>query len=396
MRCRPRTRLAFLWLLLAGACKSDPHPAVLPVSSSDGAAASGTIASGTSPPAPSAPRPVSSELVALQQRLRQKELRLPARTAHRARLAFGRGVLAQLGDDALRIYSEAEPGPTPIVVEPVEGPRAVLALPDGSLLAADARRLLRWEPGAKRVKSLPRPILLPDTQLFADAQRSDRLWLFEPARAGEAARLSRFVLGESEGVAVPAVPLPEQTIELPSVSSGVLGLTLEGVWLYLTPGHAERFAPSGARLAPLKLGSSPLPAWVLPAPRVDHGSWLTEDGELSRVLVSPSFQRLAARPLPGPVFAADVADRGRLLATIAITGEGPRFELFLFDAELRERARVLLPADEPTLGEDWVQVVTRNQELVASPRAARVAVGGSSRAAVFDAAGKVIFTIPSR
>ena len=84
------------------------------------------------------------------------------------------------------------------------------------------------------------------------------------------------------------------------------------------------------------------------------------------------------------------------MAIVSITGEGPRFELELFDAQLTERARLVLPSDEPTGTDDWVQVVTANQQLVVSPLAPRVAVGGPSRAVIFDAAGKVIFSIPSR
>jgi hypothetical protein len=134
----------------------------------------------------------------------------------------------------------------------------------------------------------------------------------------------------------------------------------------------------------------------LPALRLDQSLWLSEAGELSRVQVSPSFRRLSTTRLAGAAFAADAGDQGRLTAVVSITGEGPRFELELFDAELERSARVVLPAETPTGTEDWVQVVTRNQQVVVSPRAPRVAVGGPGRAAIFDASGKVIFSIPSR
>jgi hypothetical protein len=135
---------------------------------------------------------------------------------------------------------------------------------------------------------------------------------------------------------------------------------------------------------------------LLPSLRVDHGLWLTEAGELSRAQISPSFRRLEKTTLPGRVFAADVGDRGRLNAIIVVTGDGPRFELLLLDAALRPLARVPLPGEAPTGADDWVQVVSANQQLVASPRAPRVAVGGPSRATIFDASGKVILSIPSR
>jgi len=328
-------------------------------------------------------------MLAVEKRLQQTKLRLPARRVHHARVAFAKGVIAQLGDDALRIFSDAEP--RLLLSEPVRGPRALLALPDGSLLAADAQRLMRWEPGWKSVKTLPRPLLLPDAELYADAARSDRLWVFEPAGEGSRSRLSGYLLGKSDAV----IPTPEQSIEL-GPAGGVLGLSREGVWLYLTAGHAERFAPTGARLPPLELDREPLPGWVLPSLRVDHSSWLSEAGELWRTQVSPSFRRLDKTTLPGTAFSADVGDAGRLTAVVMITGDGPRFELQLLDARFQPSARVLLPADAPTGSDDWVQVVTSNQQVVASPRAPRVAVGGPARVTIFDARGQVIFSIPSR
>jgi hypothetical protein len=355
------------------------------------AAARGGSADSAESGAPrAAPSAVTSAIVTLERRLQQGRLRLPAWRGHRARLAFGRGFFAQLGDDALRIYPDRQAQPS--VVEPVQEPRAVLALADGSLLAVDARRLLSFQPGSTRVKALPRPVLLPDAELYADALRADTIWVFEPARGGAPAKLSSFVLGKSDT----AVPLPEQSLELSTPSQGVLGVTGEGVWLYLTPGQAERLAPGGGRLPALKLDDAPLPAWVLPAPRIDHSLWLNEAGELWRVQVSPSFRRLERSAIPGRVFAADVGDRGRLFAAVSITAEGPRFELELLDARLATLARVVLPAEQPTGADDWVQVVTRDQELVVSPSAPRVAVGGPQRATIFDASGKVVFSIPSR
>lgn len=330
-------------------------------------------------------------MAAFEKRLQQTKLRPPARRVHHARLAFGRGALAQLGDDALRIF--ADPGPRLLLTEPVEGPRAVLRLPDGSLLAADARRLLRWEPGWKQVKSSPRPMLLPDFELYADAVRSDWLWVFEPGHGGSPSRLNGYSLSKLEEL----VPTPEQTIEL-GAAGGVLGLTREGVWLYVTEGHVSRFAPAGGRLPSLAFEPSSVsrPDWVLPASRVDQSSWLSEGGELWRMQVSPSFQRLSKTTLSGSVFAVDVGDQGRLNALVVVTGDGPRFELALLDAQLRPSGRALLTAEAPTGDEDWVQVVTANQQVVVDPGRPRVAVGGPGRATIFDASAKVIFSIPSR
>jgi hypothetical protein len=123
---------------------------------------------------------------------------------------------------------------------------------------------------------------------------------------------------------------------------------------------------------------------------------LGDDGQLSRALVTPLFRKLSQVDLGLVPFAADVGDEGRLLAVVAVSGEGPSFELRLFDERLQASGRAALTAEQPTGGDDWVQVVTRNLELACEPRGARVAVGGPDRAVVFDAAAKQILAIPSR
>jgi hypothetical protein len=374
---------ALAFCVLAGlGCKSPPERRPDPTTKPPIAISS------TLGPAASA-RPSRAEVVAFEKQLQQTKLRPPARRIHHARIAFTRGAFAQLGDDALRIF--ALPDLRVLLTEPVQGPRAVLALPDGSLLAVDAKRLLRWEPGWRQVKSLPRPVLLPDVELYADAARSDWLWVFEPGQERSASRLNGYLLSK---VGEP-VPTPEQTIEV-GPPGGVLGQTREGVWLYATAERAARFAPAGERLPALELQPAPPRDWVLPSLRVDQALWLSEAGELWRSQVSPSFRRLTQTTRPGTVFSAGVGDEGRLTALVIVTGDGPRFELELLDARLEPSGRVVLPADAPTGSEDWVAVVTANQQVVVNPRAPQVAVGGPARATIFDASGKVIFSIPSR
>lgn len=380
---RVRLGVSGLWLLGALSCKSaserrpPPAPATAPV---------------TLPLAPSSrpARPISSEVVAFEKGLQRSKLRVPGQRAHQPRLAFARGLFAQLGDDALSIFDADDPRRL-LAREPVHGPRALLSLPDGALLAVDARRLLRWEPGWKHAKELPRPVLLPDSELYADAQRGDRFWVFDPARGSAPGSLRCFLIPKQDEF----LPSPVQTIELAPTKAAVLGVTREGVWLYLTEGLAQRFAPGGARLPALSLDPGALPNWVLPAQRLDQSLWLSEKGELLRVQLGPRFVRLSSAKLSGTAFAADVGDEGRLIAVVVVTGEGPRFELELFDPELRRTARVLLPAEAPTGNDDWIRVVTGNQQLAVDPAASRVAVGGSTRASIFDAAGKLIFSIPS-
>jgi hypothetical protein len=342
-------------------------------------------------PAPPVP-PASSRpdaLVAIEKGLQAAKLRPPARRAHEPRLAFGKGVFARLGEGALEVYDDESF--LPLASVPLEAPRALLTLADGALLAVGGRGLLRWERGKRNVTLLPRPVLLPGCELFADAREPERFWVFEPQAAPP--KLSSFRIpaaGQTVGLL-----LAEQTIELSSPRGGVVGATREGVWLYLTAGRAERFGPGGAKLAALDLGNAPLPMWALPTQRLDQSLWLDAAGSVSRVLVSPRFKPLTSERLVGTPFSVGVGDEGRLLAVVEVTGEGPRFELELFDSKPSLRARVPLPGEAPTGDDDWVRVVTRNQEVAVASRRSRVAVGGPERFRIFDNAGNVIFSIPS-
>lgn len=340
------------------------------------------------------PRPVGSEVQAFEKALRSRKLSLPALREHAPQLAFGKGAIGQLTRDALKVFDTED---FQLLADvPLESPRAVVALADGALLAIGAKSVCRWERGKKRPTLLPRPMLLPGAQIYADAQQPDALWVFDAQRrasaAAGAATLQRYRLmpdGER-------LPLPEQTIELSATPGGTFGVTREGVWLYLTSGLGERLGPGGTRLSKLALGEAAPPTWVLPARRLDQSLWVSESGQVSRVLVSPSYKLLAKAELGSRVLAADVGDEGRLLATVLVTEAGPRFELALWDQELALRGRVALPMEEPTAEDDWVKTVTENQQLAVAARAGLLAVGGPRRLTIFDASAKPVFSIPSR
>jgi hypothetical protein len=348
----------------------------------------------TAAPSKSAARPVASEVLAFEKALRSRKLSLPPLREHVPQLAFGKGAIGQLTKDALRVF---DTGDFQLLADvPLESPRAVVALADGALLAIGAKSVSRWERDKRHPTTLPRPMLLPGTQIYADAQQPDALWMFDNQRrksvaaGGATLQLYRLLPGAE------AVPLPEQSIELGTPAGGTFGVTREGVWLYVTPGHGERLGPGGARLSKLSLGDAEVPTWVLPARRLDQSLWVTENGQVSRVLVSPSYKQLGTAKLDGRVVAVDVGDEGRLLAAVLVTEAGPRFELALLDQELASRGRVALPMEEPTADDDWVKTVTENQQVAVAARAGLVAVGGPRRLTIFDASGKPVFSIPSR
>jgi hypothetical protein len=374
--------------LASAACRSGPEP---PEQRGPATRGSGALPFELSP---RVERPISSAVVAFEKTVQAAKLRPPALGTHAPRLAFGKGVFGQLSSGELRVFDSTDFGLLATV--PIESPRALLAMADGSLLAVGARAMLRWERDKKRPTTLPRPVLLPDAELYADPQQADVLWVFDAGQHGGAVpsppTLSRCRLTPSET----PVLLPEQTIELASPRGGVFGPTREGVWLYATPGHVERFSPGGLRLSRLTLGEQVLPTWVLPVRRLDQSLWLEESGNLARVLVSSSYKQLAQAKLGGTALSADVGDEGRLLAVVVLSGPGPRFALELLDQELAQLGRAALPSDEPTGADDWVNAVTANQNVVAAPREPRVAVGGPLRVSIFDARGNQVFSTPSR
>jgi hypothetical protein len=390
---RPRVAACLLTclapaLLLAAACKEPPEPAELPPSALPAPSALDLPA-----PRPSA-APVNSAVVAFEKGLQAKKLPPPPRRTRAPRLAFGKGVLGQLTADSLRVFDEVDF--RLLATEPLESPRALLALADGSLLAFGARGMLHWEREKKHGKMLPRPVLLPSAHLYADAQRGDRFWVVDvEGKAGDSlgpGLLHGYRLDPS------GAPLlvPEQSIELTSPRGGVFGPTREGTWLYVTAGRGERLSPGGLRLSGLSLGDRAPPTWLLPARRLDQSLWVDDSGQVSRVLVSPTYKRLGDAQLPGRVVDADVGDDGQLLAVVVVTGEGPRFELLLLDQKLAPRGRVVLPSDEPTGNDDWVKVVTENQSVAVARLGARIAVGGPARLSIWDDEGKQLFSIPSR
>jgi hypothetical protein len=342
------------------------------------------------PPVPMAsPSRVPSDEVLAVERSLQARLPLPPRREHVPRLAFGKGVVGQLTTTALRVYSTSDAS---LLVEArLEAPRAVVALADGALLAVGASALLRVE-GAK-AKTLPRPIFLPGAELYADAMQADRIWIFEGRRAGGARpTLSSFRLASGEQKLL----LPEQVIELEGQGGGIFGTTREGVWLYFGEQRVQRFGPGGARLPGLAWPRVSRPFVLLPTRRLDQAYLLSDDGRVTRALVTPIFRELSAVDLGLVPFAAEVGNEGRLLAVIAVSGAGPRFELRLFDEQLQPTGRAALPAEEPTGRADWVQVVTRHLEMACAPRDARVAVGGPERVLIFDGEAKQVLSIPSR
>jgi hypothetical protein len=343
-------------------------------------------------PVPSASVGVSASrdaITAVERELQATKLMPPPRRRHLPRLAFGAGALGRLRDDDVQVLDSLILAELALI--PLEQPRAVVAMADGALVAVGSGGVVRWERGKRVAPPGARFVLFPGAELYPDARQSDLLWVLEPDSAPP--KLNGYRLGVG---ALSGVLMPELVIELKSPRGGTFGVTREGVWLYHTANRVERLAPSGLQLPGLSGGLPVAPGWSLPARRVDQSLFVDDAGTLTRALVSPVFKSLAAARAAGKTYAADVGDAGRLLAIVSVTGAGPRFELALFDSELLERGRALLPAESPTGERDWIRTVTRNQELAVAPQDARVAVGGPDRLTIYDGAANVTLSIPIR
>jgi hypothetical protein len=380
--------------LAVGGCKSPVHE-----SRSDAASVQSALAA-LAPARPA--RPISSEIVELERSLQASQFNVAPRT-YDGPLAFGKGIFGQLTESAFRSFDTD--GFRPLGSEPLDGPRALVTLADGALLAVGATTLLRWEPGQKRPTRLPKPMLLPQARLFADAQQPDQIWVFDAG--GPSTELSKYQLpGRAREPAAPQnVLLPETTVTFGLPRLGAFGATREGVWLYVSPTEAgkagaplrvERLSPGGLRLPGLQLPQRPRPTWVLPARRLDQSVWVEATGRATRVLVSPTYKELQVVPLAGRAVAAASGNEGRLVAVVEVTGPGPKFELELLDQDLAPIARVALAADAPTGSEGWERVVTENQAVAVAAREPMVAVGGPARVTIFDGQGHQLFSIPSK
>jgi hypothetical protein len=340
-------------------------------------------------------RPISSAAIEAARQVQARKLDLTPSRARATKLAFGRGVLGQLTDNEVRVFDTRDfklRGS-----HSLEGPRVLVELADGGLLAVGSSQALRFDPHNGKFSTSPRPVLLlPGVELRADAVSADRVWLFDAGSSSDASarppKLSSFLLTPS----AVGLLLPDREASLELEPGGVLGATREGVWLYVGKKQAERLGPGGARLSKLRMPELTDLLWMLPARRLDQAYLVHSGGGVSRAVVSPTFKQLGSVRLAGAPWAAVSGDEGRLLAAIVVTGEGPRFELQLLDAELEASGRASLPSEAPTGTEDWLKVVTRNQDLAASAHEPRVAVGGPDRVLVFDGQGNQLFSIPSR
>ncbi|MBX3184160.1 MAG: hypothetical protein KIT72_01445 [Polyangiaceae bacterium] len=297
-------------------------------------------------------------------------LPLPARSAGPRGLLFAGGRLGRVDDEALTWFSLESL--EPLGRHPIAKLRAALVLRDGSelLVAEHGMELLERRSKAGTPVALPRPTLLPGSQLFPDRRRDRVIWAQHPSGA----ELYEY---ELEGGFSALLPM-SQVVALPGYDGGALSALSDGSFVYAAGRELRQLFPGGKYRALGELAEAP---WrLLPARRIDQCWVVAADGAATLVTLSglrPARQ-LAALTGGEPY---DVAALGDGLARLwALRSAGARqIRLWVHDKDGRAVVDEVLPnspRDDGLARDGWIADATRNLELVASGELGAVAVGG--------------------
>jgi hypothetical protein len=338
-----------LWLL---ACARSEAPKVEPLPSAE--------------PAPEsvAARAVASVLTSVRSRIS-----LAAPAWEKQPLAFGQGLFAQVGADTLEVFSL--PAFESVMKLPLAGPRGVLEIAGGSLVAVGATEALRVDPGAKAPVRLPPVPWLPGTLLLPERRDSALLWSVQTV--GRLFVRQRLALDPTRSF--------DKGITLEGYDGGPVAVLRDGAFLYRAPGGVRRALPEGR---PRAFKTDLVPWRLLPGRRVDQAWAIAEDGAVElwqlgdRLLVK---QRFAAGAAP---FAA--AASAQYLALVVVdepAGNPRRFRLLVHTNEAERVLEQVLPPGEPEVGEGWAENAVRDRNLALSAAEPLVAVGGPGSLEVF-------------
>ncbi len=297
-------------------------------------------------------------------------LPLPTRAAGPRGLLFANQRLGRVDDGALTWLSLETL--EPLGRHPVAELRAALVLRDGSeLVVADGgMELLERRSKTGAPIRLPRPTLLPGSQLFPDRRRDRVIWAQHPFDP----ELYEY---ELEAGASALLPL-SRVVSLPDYQGGALSALSDGSFVYAVGRELRQIFPGGKYRALGELEAAP--RRLLPARRIDQCWVVAEDGAATLVTLSGLrvARRLAAPP-GGELY--DVASLGEGLARlwVARVGEARQVRLAVHDGggrQVVDEALPKSPRDDGLAREGWLADVTRNLELAAAAELGAVAVGG--------------------
>lgn len=328
-------------------------------------------------PAPTSSAPKGpSRLDPLLRELRERRLTLGHREVAEQRMAFTSDRLAVLGTDevVVRDLQTFE-----IVLRPpLEGPRSIIALRDGSFLVVGKLGSLRILPQRRAVEPLPHLPLFGDSQLLPDRRTSDRAWLQHP--------FSPELYGYRLQPSASRVAALDKLVPLEGFDRRALLGLKDGSFIFTAQDRWVRFWLFGA---PEVSSPSPLgrDLWrLLLARRLDQFWVARRDGHLELVQIGPDYLAQGSFDLGANLF--DIASGDQWVAALRVdepANQPRRWSLVVVDTTGKELLKADLPPDPaPIPGENWVEPLVRNRQLAFCDTPPRLAVGGPDHLMVWD------------
>jgi hypothetical protein len=309
--------------------------------------------------------------------VRVRKLELVAPEWEEQNLAFGRRLLVRLGREKLEAF--AVPSMTPLFAEPLAGPRGLVALPGGSVLAIGAEAALRVDPDAKTPVRLPRISATPGAVFLPERRNSAQVWAVH--RSGAIAARHELSLERELSLS--------DTITLEGYDGGPVTSMKNGELLFRSADGVRITVPEGR---PRNARADIRPWRLLPARRVDQAFAVAADGEvrlwqLGEGLLVRRRMSLGLRPI-------SAASSGDVLAVVLVkeSASGRSFELRVLSAEGETLLAVPLDAPAQALGDDWAAKLVAAHGVALAESDGLVCVGGPERLRVFSLRdGKRVF-----
>jgi hypothetical protein len=303
----------------------------------------------------------------------RRSLKLSPRRASTSRIALGKGRLGVLTESALLVRSTTTFDQT--LTFPLERPRGLLGLTDGSLVALGGANTLRLLPQDTKPKLFPRVTLLPDSSLLSDRVNPDRLWVLP--RSGSILFAFDVVEGGSSLLA------PSASVDLDAFDRRAIGSLRDGSFLYTSGGGYRQFYGLGKR-EPI-VGESRDVFRILPGARPDT-AWVfhAKDATLYMVL-NGKLEKQRSIALETTPF--DAESSGGYLAVLELAQPEDAawsFLLEVFDGTGKRRLRAPLDAIE-SFDDDWLDKLTENRSVAVQSEPPLVAVGGPTHVDVWAA-----------
>lgn len=302
--------------------------------------------------------------------VRTKKLDLVAPEWEEQNLTFGRRLFVRLTSGKLEAF--AVPSMAPLFSEPLEGPRGLVELAGGSVLAVGAELTLRVDPDAKTPVRLPRISATPGVVFLPERRNSTQIWAVH--RGGGIAARHELALDRELSL--------NGTINLEGYDGGPVASMKNGELLFRAADGVRITVPEGR---PRPQRAADLRPWrLLPARRVDQAFALDAGGEvrlwqLGEGLLVRKRITLGKRPI-------SAASSGDLLAVVLVTEStsGRSFELRVLSAEGETLFTRSLEAPSAAVGDDWAAELVSDHGVVLSESDGLVAVGGPTRLRVFS------------